>query len=100
MAMRLSSGIDCNQGVAVAADVKRLERQLERAPAVAFGHYPRVGCEYRPQCGRQLSSEGAGLTVWGVNEHEIVLTSVVACGLEPSQRGLADHLGLDSQRLQ
>ena len=89
MAMRLSSGMDLDQGVAVAALVEQRELQPERAAPVALCHYPRLGGKYRHQCRRQLPSEGARVAVWRVEEDQIVLTTVAKCGLEEPRRGLA-----------
>src|ERR1700761_7403092 len=98
MAMRLSSGIDVDHGVAIAALVEQSQPELERAAPVAPRHYPRIGCEYRRQCRRQLPSEGARVAVWRVEEDQIVLTRVARCGPEEPGGGLADHLGGHPER--
>src|SRR5581483_11576792 len=100
MAMRLSSGMDLNQGVAVAALVEQGELQPKRAAPVALCHYPGVGRKYRHQCRRQLPSEGARVAVWRVEEDQIVLTTVAECRPEEPRRRLRHHLGLQAQRLQ
>src|ERR1700759_2819707 len=100
MAIRLSSGIYLDQGVAVAALVGQSELEPKWATPVALCHYPRIGREYRHQCRRQLPSEGARVAVWRVEEHQIVLTRVAGCGLEEPRRRLADHLGLRAKGLQ
>src|ERR1700753_7060 len=99
MAMRLSSGINLDQGVAVAALVGQHELQPERAAPVALRHYPRIGCTYRRQCRRQLPSEGARVAVWGIEEDQIVLTTVARCGLEEPRRRLGPHLGVQPHTL-
>src|SRR6185437_507488 len=100
MAIRLSSGIYLDQGVAVAACIEQPELEPERASPVTLCHYPGVGRKYRRQCRRQLPSEGARVAVWRVEEDQIVFTTVAKCGLEEPRRRLGRHLGLDPQRLQ
>src|SRR5438270_13237646 len=100
MAVRLSGGMDLNQGVAIAALVENRQLEPERATPVTLRHYPRVKGKYRRQCQRQLPSEGARVAVWRVEKDEIVLTRVARCGLEEPRRRPADHLRLDPQRIQ
>src|SRR5689334_854248 len=98
--MRLSGAMDSDQCVAVTALVEQSQIELERRPPVALGHYPGAGNQNRSQRRRELRPEGARVTIWGIEEHEIVKTSVARCAPEVSEGVLAAHLGLGSERIQ
>src|SRR5450755_1662502 len=98
--MRLSTGIYLDQGVAVPAFVEQWQLVADRAPAVALGDDACAGGQHRRQRRRQLPSEGTGVAVWGVEEDQIVLTRVLACGLEIPRGRLTHHFGVDSQCLE
>src|SRR5689334_1752283 len=92
--------MDVDQGVPVPARVEQLQSQLERVSTIALGNHSGARGQHRYERRLELPTEGARTTVWGVDEDEIVLTTVFPCSLEIPQRRRPDHLSLDSQRLQ
>src|ERR1019366_9709335 len=96
--MRLSGAIYPDQCVAVAPLVQALQAsELERRPPVALCHNPGPGREHRSQRCRELPSKRGRMAIWGIEEHEIVLTRVSPCA--PQERGgaLAADLCVDPE---
>ncbi len=76
MAMRFSGTMDSDQGVAVAALVEEGKLKLERGPHRALGHHPRIRREHLSEVGREAGGEPLRPVVWGIDEDEIVFTTL------------------------
>src|SRR5450755_3825939 len=98
--MRLSGVMDSDQCVAVHALVAERKLELQRLPAVALADHASAGSEHRCQRDRELASEAARAAVWGIEEHEIVLTTVGTCGPEKRRRARGPDLGRHPEGLQ
>src|SRR5689334_18332147 len=92
IATRLSGVMNADQGVAVAALVEQRQFQLQGCPPIALCNDACARCQYRWQRRRKRTAEVAGGLVWGIEEHEIVLTSVVTCLLEERRCTLTANL--------
>ena len=83
--MRGSGAIDADQCVAVAAFVVEGQVSVERRPSVALGHDHRPGRQHGGEGLRQRGREALRMTVWRVEEHQIVLGAAARCRVEEAQ---------------
>src|SRR5579859_3361195 len=89
---------DLNARVAIAALVRRDEQaELQRRPRIALHDHTCAWGKHRLQRSNELWSKSSRLAVWGIQEHQIVLTSVNFCIAEEWQRPLVKNLRRDAQ---
>src|SRR5688500_18861791 len=92
------SGMEADEGVAVAAFVERFERrEIERLAAVALGDYEPAGCQYARERIRQLLREAPCLPVRRVQEDEV---EALAGARQEGERVAAMDRGDEIERLQ
>src|SRR5205807_8449891 len=101
IARRLSGAMYPDQRVAVAALVQEHHRfEFERCSPIALDDDASRRCQHRGQRSRELRSEVVRTAVWGVEEHQIVLTRGFACAAKKPERVLPMELGVDLERLE
>src|SRR5690349_17671264 len=94
----LGMGVDSDEGVAVAALVDEGELEDQRRPAVALGDHAAAGREDGGHQRGQLRSPFLRVTVWRVEEDEIVGGAAGACVAQYPARIVLYHLRVQPQR--
>ena len=91
---------DLDQTVAIAALIRvGGQPELEGSSWVALDHHSRAGGKHGCQCSSERRTERSRLAVWGIYEHEIVLTSVRPCVAEELLHALMQNFHAQAQRI-
>src|ERR1039457_2230002 len=89
-----------DQGVAVTSLVEQLQLELEWGSPVTLGDHAGGRGEHGRQRRRELPSLAARVTVWGIEENQIVLTSGGPRALEQRRGPQGAHRRLQPERCQ